>query len=105
VVVPPFAVPPSPAVLVSPAAPTVEPPRESYRLRPSPAASWPSAQDLMFSERAMIGGTWAAASAIVELNTAEDEGNPTLTSDELVIMFSRVNASGDEDVYYATRAQ
>lgn len=72
---------------------------------PSSAAS----QQIMFSTRATVNDVFSAPAAILELNSNTGESGPTLTADELVIVYSSnqivSNGPGASNLWYATRAK
>jgi hypothetical protein len=65
-----------------------------------------SAGDIFVAERASVGAAFGAPRVIVELSTAADEDNPTISADERFIAFSsdRAGGAGLKDIYFARRA-
>ena len=72
---------------------------------PSGSAS----QQIMLATRATINDSFSAPVAIAELNSNTGESGPTLTADELVIVYSSntlvPSAPGASNLWYATRAK
>jgi Tol biopolymer transport system component len=63
-------------------------------------------RDLWISRRDSMTTGWAAPAALAELNSANDEQNPSLSGDGLVLFFSsdREGTKGREDIYTSFRA-
>jgi len=57
---------------------------------------------IVFADRASTSLPFSAGTPVTELATASDDEQPTLTSNELVIVFTS-KRSGNGDLYYATR--
>ncbi len=62
-------------------------------------------KDLVVAERPTIDGDFGAAVELAGVNSADEEADPTLTPDELFLIFSRVGEAhvGGADLYYAIR--
>ncbi|HUS33434.1 MAG TPA: hypothetical protein VMZ53_33260 [Kofleriaceae bacterium] len=64
------------------------------------------AGDLYVAKRAALGDPWGAPSALVEVNSAEGDADPTLAHGDRVIVFisARPGGLGGNDIYMATRS-
>ncbi|MCA9666075.1 MAG: PD40 domain-containing protein [Myxococcales bacterium] len=65
-----------------------------------------SQTDILVSSRASPSDPFGAPVAVMGVNSGSIDANPTLTADELTIVFnsSRPSGQGSNDLYYATRA-
>lgn len=61
-----------------------------------------NAQTLRVATRVSMFTNWGTPTVITELDGGGNEGDPSLTGDELVIVYSTVNTT--RDLYYATRS-
>lgn len=64
------------------------------------------AKDIVMAERAGPGAPFSRPALVPGLNTADDDENPTVTTDELVIVFAstRPGGKGGRDLWYAVRS-
>ncbi len=64
-------------------------------------------QDIVVAQRATVLSPFGSPKLVEGLASTEDEDNPTLTADELVIVFgtNRGKPDGDKDIWYATRKE
>jgi Tol biopolymer transport system component len=62
--------------------------------------------DLWIAQRAMRNDAFSTPTNLTELNTANDETGPALTSDGLTLFFvsNRAGGSGGYDIWYASRS-
>ena len=68
-------------------------------------AGGPGDNELMVACRPGLSSAFQAGKMLGTINTAEGEGNPSLTEDGLVLVFNRIILSTHgSDIYYATRA-
>ena len=70
-------------------------------------APWaPGRQHLAVATRGALGEPFSAPAPILELDSGTGDGDPTLSPDDMVIVFSsaRAGSAGNGNLWYATRA-
>lgn len=60
--------------------------------------------NIWVATRPSLGADFASPTPLTELSSATNDSDPTLTDDELLIMFERQGAGGSNDIYQALRA-
>jgi len=81
-----------------------QPSRDALRLYYMSEAT--GAGDIMIARRSSMAAAFSPPEPITELNTAYEDGNPTLSADELFIIFAsqRPEGAGSTDLFYASRS-
>jgi Tol biopolymer transport system component len=69
-------------------------------------AGGPGGNELLVAARSSTSALFSSPKLLSEINTARNEGNPSLTADGLVLVFNSTQPGGAglTDIYYATRA-
>jgi hypothetical protein len=62
-------------------------------------------QKIMLSSRTSLDANFGAPAVVGQINGTTGDADPSMTADERVILFTRRDANGDTDLFFATRAE